>query len=126
MKGALLLFFCFFTLSVAFAQDGGKRTTIGIDYSNKELADALKYTDKKQVLVDKVIKDKSTAIGVAEAMLFSIYGKENIVKQRPYESYLIDGYWVINGTLPQGWNGGAFLIIMNSTDGRVIKLTHGK
>ncbi|WP_207429917.1 YbbC/YhhH family protein [Sabulibacter ruber] len=126
MKEALLLFFCCFTLSCSFAQDGEKRTTLGLDFSKKELAEALKNTDKTQILVDKVIKDKPTAINVAEAILFSIYGKENIVKQRPYESYLIDGYWLINGTLPQGWVGGTFLIIINSTNGKVIKLTHGK
>jgi hypothetical protein len=126
MKEAILLFICSFTLSCSFAQDGGKRTTLGLDYSKKELADAFQNTDKKQVLAETVIKDKSTAIGVAEEMLFRIYGKENIVKQRPYESYLIDGYWVINGTLPHNWVGGTFLIILNSTDGKVIKQTHGK
>ncbi|WP_157593106.1 YbbC/YhhH family protein [Rufibacter tibetensis] len=126
MKEALLIFFCCFILSCSFAHDGEKRTILGLEFSKKELDEALKNTDKKQIFVDKVIKDKSTAIGVAEAMLFSIYGKENIVKQRPYEYYLIDGYWVINGTLPQGWVGGTFLIIINSTDGKVIKLTHGK
>lgn len=126
MKKVLLLFICLYLYFVASAQDGTGRTKLGVEYAKRELADALKNTSQKQILVEKVIKDEQTAISVAEAMLFSIYGKENIVRQRPYESQLIDDYWVLNGTLPQDWVGGTFLIIINSTDGKVIKLTHGK
>ncbi|RIJ34014.1 NTF2 fold immunity protein [Pontibacter oryzae] len=126
MKKILLLFICLHLYFVASAQDGTDRTKLGVEYAKRELADALKNNSQKQILVEKVIKDKPTAISVAEEMLFSIYGKENIVRQRPYESHLIDGYWVLNGTLPKDWVGGTFLIIINSTDGKVIKLTHGK
>ncbi|GAB3533009.1 hypothetical protein GCM10027443_17650 [Pontibacter brevis] len=97
-----------------------------MEYAKRELTNALTQSKQKQVLVEKVIKNKETAIGVAETMLFSIYGKESIVIQRPYESHLIDGYWVLNGTLPPGQVGGTFLIILDSTDGKVIKLTHWK
>jgi hypothetical protein len=126
MKTALLFFFFLPLYFVASAQDGADRTKLGIEYAKRELADALNNPSKKQILVEKVIKDEQTAISVAEAMLFSIYGKENIVRQRPYERYLINDYWVLNGTLPKDWVGGTFLIIINSTDGKVIKLTHGK
>lgn len=126
MKKALLLFFCLHVYFVASAQDSADRTKLGVEYAKRELADALKNPSQKQIFVEKVIKDKQTAISVAEAMLFSIYGKENIIRQRPYESHLIDGYWVLNGTLPKDWLGGTFLIIINSTDGKVIKLTHSR
>lgn len=127
MKKVLIISLCFISLSVAFAQEGGaKRTILGIEHAKSTLADALKNTNKKHILVNQVVKDKATATSIAEPMLFSIYGKENIVKQRPYESYLIDGYWVIEGTLPQGMRGGTFLVILNSIDSKVIKLTHGK
>lgn len=126
MKTALLFFICLSLYFAASAQSGGDRTQLGIEYAKRELTDALKNPTQKQILAEKVIKDKETAINVAEAMLFSIYSKENIVRQRPYESHLIDGYWVLNGTLPKGKLGGTFLIIINSIDGKVIKLTHGK
>jgi len=67
-----------------------------------------------------------TAISVAEPILFSIYGKDNITKQRPYEIYFIDNYWVIAGTLPKGYLGGTFLIIIDSKDSEIIRITHGK
>jgi len=126
MIKALLLFIYFHLYFVASAQDGAARAKLGVEYAKRELSDALKNPSQKQIIVEKVVKDKQTAISVAEAMLFSIYGKENIVRQQPYETHLIDGYWVVNGTLPKDWVGGTFLIIINSTDGKVLKLTHGK
>ena len=59
-------------------------------------------------------------------MLFSIYGKDNIIKQSPYEIYFIDNYWVIGGTLPKEYLGGTFLIIIDSRNCKIIRITHGK
>ncbi|QHT70405.1 hypothetical protein GXP67_28995 [Rhodocytophaga rosea] len=73
-----------------------------------------------------IIKDKQAAIAVAEAILFPIYGEENILKQRPYQVYKTELYWVITGTLPEGYKGGVFEIAIDATDARVIGLTHGK
>jgi hypothetical protein len=81
---------------------------------------------KEKPFYDTLISDKETAVSVAEAILFKFYGKENIFAERPYEIYLIAGYWYISGSLPENRNGGTFEIIFSSQNGRVIKLTHGK
>jgi len=81
---------------------------------------------KEKPFYDTLISDKETAISVAEAILFKFYGKEKIITERPYEIYLIAGYWYIGGTLPENSLGGTFEIIFSSQNGRVIKLTHGK
>jgi len=101
--------------------------------SKTELADARAMiksalTDKshKQVLVDTVINDRETAIAVAEPILFKIYGKDHILGEKPYRVFLVDGYWILGGTLPEGYKGGTFLIILSAKDGRVIKLIHTK
>ncbi|NCP91189.1 MAG: hypothetical protein GW827_13335 [Flavobacteriales bacterium] len=107
-------------------QTKSDRTQFGVEYAKSELKDALYNKKEKQILVDTVIKDKETAIIVAEAILFKIYGKDKITKQRPYEINQIDNYWVLNGTLPKNMLGGTFLIIINSTNGQIVKLTHGK
>jgi hypothetical protein len=73
-----------------------------------------------------LISDNSTAVQVAEPILYSVYGKAVIAKEKPYEIHLINHYWVINGTLPEGWLGGAFLIIIDAQDSHIIKLTHYK
>ena len=94
--------------------------------AEKIIKNALADKSSKQILVDKVINDKETAIAVAEAILFKIYGRDQILGEKPYHANLVDGYWIIGGTLPKSYVGGTFLIILSSKDGRVIKLIHGK
>jgi hypothetical protein len=94
-----------------------------LKHAESELKNAL---INNEILPDKVIPDSQTAVDVAENFLFNIYGKENIIQQRPYNLNLIDDYYIIEGTLPKNTLGGTFLIIINSKDGKIIKLTHGK
>lgn len=111
---------------ISCGQTKNDRTKLGIKHAKTELKEALSKNSERQILVDKVITDKETAITISETILFKIYGKNNIISQRPYEINKIDEYWVLNGTLPQNMEGGTFLIILNSKNGQVIKLTHGK
>jgi hypothetical protein len=129
MAYKLTLFSLFIFFFICTFQSCGliNRSHFGIEYAKSELDEALSdTTTQDQILVDTVVSDKETATTVAEAILFKIYDKENIVKQRPYEINFIKGYWIINGTLPMFWQGGTFLIIINSVNGEVIKLTHYK
>lgn len=73
-----------------------------------------------------IIRDSVTAISVVEPILYSYFGKEHIKKQRPYEIFLIDKYWVISGTLPKDYLGGTFLIIIDGRDSRIVEISHGK
>lgn len=116
----------FFISLTSCGQSKSERTQFGIEYAKSELKDALSNKKEKQILVDEVVSNKKTAITISETILFEIYGKENIISQRPYEINKIDEYWIINGTLPKNMKGGTFLIILNSTNGQIIKLTHGK
>ncbi|MGF7074859.1 hypothetical protein FHW88_001183 [Mucilaginibacter sp. SG538B] len=109
-----------------FISHSQKHTILGAEVAKEELKKALTEKRERQVIVDKVITDKQTAIAVAEAILFKIYGRAQIVNERPYETYFINGYWVLNGTLPEKMLGGGFLIVLNAKDGRVVRLTHYK
>lgn len=73
-----------------------------------------------------LIADKQTLINITEPILFKIYGKENIIEQRPYEIYLFDDYWIMSGTIPQNMVGGTFTIALNKKTCKVIGITHGK
>jgi hypothetical protein len=76
---------------------------------------------------DTLIKTSSAAIATAEPILFNAVGKERIVNEKPYEVYLIAGYWYIAGTVTKKYNkGGAFEIIFSARDGKIIRLTHYK
>ena len=100
----------------------------GIEYAKKELKESLRDKNLHNVVsVNKLlVSDSTTAVQMLEPILFRIYGKENIVKQQPYEINLIDHYWVMSGTLPEGWVGGVFMIIMDAQNCQVIRITHGK
>lgn len=96
--------------------------------AEKELNFALSNQKQHNVLDngENLLKDSTTAIKVAETILFGIYGKENIEGEKPYETYLIKNYWVIQGSLPEGSKGGTFIIILNAKNAAVIKISHGK
>ncbi|KAF2508281.1 YbbC/YhhH family protein [Flavobacterium foetidum] len=105
-----------------------KRLILGKEYAKEELKNALSKKPQHNVVNNKeiIIKDSITATKIAEPILYNIYGKENIEKQRPYEIYLLENYWVISGTLPENYLGGTFLIIIDARNSQIIKITHGK
>lgn len=113
---------------IACEQTKNHRIILGKEYAEQEIKSLLIDKHQHNVIDNKtvIIKDSLTAITVAEPILFSIYGKDNITKQRPYEIYFIDNYWLITGTLPSGWKGGTFLIIIDSRNSKIIRITHGK
>ena len=102
------------------------RVFLGEDYARKALKEALADTVDILPVHKALIENEKTAIAFAEIFLFQAYGRETIEGERPYEVHNIDGYWIINGTLPKGYLGGAFEIIFYSTDGQIIRLIHYK
>ena len=125
----VIIFICTLTFSLtACGQSKIDRLILGKNYAETELKSALKDTLRYNIVKSGsvIIKDSLTATTIAETILFSIFGKANIKEQRPYETYHIDNYWILIGTLPKGWKGGTFLIIIDDRNSQVIKITHGK
>lgn len=112
----------------AYSQSNTSRIKLSETDARNQLKIALSDTILHNVISTKslIIKDKETAISVVEPVLFEVYKKKNIVKQKPYEVYFIDNYWIISGTLPKNYVGGTFLIIIDATNSKIIRLTHGK
>ena len=81
---------------------------------------------------DGLVPDEETAIAVAEAILFRIYGKENIRSQRPYKVTLTDGEWYLFGSLPETESadapvfGGVFRIVISQNDACARSVGHGE
>jgi hypothetical protein len=115
---AVILPLCF------FGQNYKNRTVIGEDSAKQTIKNILNDGGHKSSS-DTLISDKETAISMAEIMLFKSYGKATISTERPYECYLVDGYWFLRGTLPKNFTGDVFEMIMSAKDGRIIKMTHG-
>lgn len=117
-----------FTILNLLSCASSERLFIGEEYAKKILSESLADTSNHNLITSTrlVLKNNDLAIQVAEPILFSIYGKRNIRNEKPYESYLINNYWIIKGTLPKDYVGGTFLIILDARDSKIIRLTHGK
>lgn len=72
----------------------------------------------------KLIKNDTTAIKLAEIILFSTYG-ERINKSRPFKAKLSSNIWRVNGTLNYDV-GGVPYIEFRADDCKVIKIGHSK
>ena len=107
-----------------FGQNFKNRTAIGEDSARQMIKSFLRDNTYK-LSSDTLIKDKDMAISVAELLLFKSYGKALITSERPYECYLVDGYWFLRGTLPKNFTGDVFEMIMSAKDGRIVKMNHG-
>jgi hypothetical protein len=92
-----------------------------------ELQKALNDIKQKNYAIPnmKIIGDSLTAIAIAEPILFSIYGKQEILDEKPYKIFHISDYWIIEGTLHYDV-GGVFLIILDDRNGEVIKIAHSE
>lgn len=122
MKALSVILLCTFCAMNSFSQ----RLLIGREFAIKQVKSAIKDKEISQLSRHPLTIDKETAIAVAEVYLFKAYGKKQILKERPYEVYLIDGYWWMMGTLPKGWDGGGFEFIMNAKNGQIVRFTHYK
>lgn len=117
----------FFLVFICLACENSDRLFLGKDYYEKELALTIGTPHTHNVVDNstEIIKDEKTAVHIAESILSGIYG-DDIKKQRPYEIYKFGKYWTIGGTIPKGIEGGTFLIVLDATDSRVIRISHGK
>jgi len=106
-----------------WGQNFKNRVVVGEDSARQAIRNVSDNTYKSST--DTLISDKDMAISIAELLLFKRYGKALISGERPYECYLIDGFWFLRGTLPKSYTADVFEIIMSARDGRVIKMTHG-
>ena len=70
-----------------------------------------------------VVLDKETAIQIAEVVLFRLFGKENIIAQRPYEVKEVDDVWWISGTAKENQLARTFSIAISKHTAAVLHLS---
>ena len=73
-----------------------------------------------------LVPDTKTAITIAVAIWIPIYGEKRIASQKPYIATLKQGKWTVTGSLPSGSVGGTAIAVISQTDGKVIRVSHGK
>ncbi|HEV8506267.1 MAG TPA: NTF2 fold immunity protein [Chitinophagaceae bacterium] len=107
-----------------WGQNYKNRAVVGEDSARQAIKNVVNDSTYK-LSSDNLIRDRDIAISIAEVLLFKSYGKALISGEKPYECYLIDGYWFLRGTLPKSYTGDVFEMIMSAKDGRIIKMAHG-
>lgn len=112
--------------SILFGQEK-KRWEITEKQAREIVTESLSDSNSHNVIgMQPILTKKKKAIEFAELILWDVYGKKNIEKQKPYSAFLIDEYWFLSGTLPKRMLGGTFTIIIDSRNYRIVRLTHGK
>lgn len=72
------------------------------------------------------VPDEETAVKIAEAVWFPIYG-ENIHAKKPFSAALKnDSIWIVTGTLPEGMKGGVPYAEISKYDCKILSVSHGK
>jgi len=120
----LIGYLLFSIVSCGQSSDSQKMTK---EQAETILSEALSDSTLHNVIgTTPIITDSTKAVKFAELVLFDIYGKDNIDSQKPYDIFHIGNYWLVSGILPKGYLGGTFLIIIDSRNCQIIRLTHGK
>ena len=118
-------------LLVAFASGGqgvDSKATGTTPYAANARARPAATPADKPPFHHPLLTTEAIAIAVAEPILFSVYGQENIMRQRPYRAQLSKGCWHLSGTLhkPAATVGGTFYLVIEASNCRVHTLFHTK
>ena len=99
-------------------------STVAFGGSNKKPVDD---RDIRPGYVPKAgfVPDATTAIKIAEAVWLPVYGK-SIYREKPFTARLKKGVWYVEGSLPLQSVGGVAFIMIQKSDGKVLKVIHGK
>jgi NTF2 fold immunity protein len=78
-----------------------------------------------------MVPNKETAEAIAEVVLVSIYGKDLIASEKPFETTLQNGVWHVAGTLPKRAEGfvsvgGIAEIDIAKKSGCILRVHHGE
>lgn len=73
-----------------------------------------------------LVPDEETAIKIAEAIWYPIYG-DAIEESRPFEATYIEKEkaWSVRGYLPENMVGGVPEILIRKQDGKILYVNHG-
>ena len=71
------------------------------------------------------VPDQQTAIKIAEAIWYPLYG-DDIFDQKPYYVQLEGDCWIVIGSLPENYYGGSAYIKFQKSDCKVIDVYHTK
>jgi len=83
------------------------------------------------------VPEEAAALRIAEPVLIKKFGKQTIDDERPFKATLLNGVWMVYGTLccpykgrrncePGRCNGGVAELELRQSDGKVLSISHQK
>jgi hypothetical protein len=75
---------------------------------------------------DGYVPNAKTAIKIAVAVWEPIYGEKLIAGEKPYVAELINGIWIVQGSLQKNTLGGDAIAEIAKDDGRILRVSHGQ
>ena len=63
---------------------------------------------------------------IAKIILYNVYGRASIRKQRPFYTYRVNDLWIFSDSMKERKLGGVFTIVINSKNGSIEYLSHGR
>ena len=77
------------------------------------------------------VPDSLTAVRIAEAVLRPIYVAEVLDAERPLRATLSGNTWTVEGSTPRvspgtDYIGGVAVVEISKTDGRILRVSHGR
>jgi hypothetical protein len=73
-----------------------------------------------------VLPTEHAAIAAAKAAWRGKFTLAAIEERGPYRAELADGTWHVSGTLPAGWRGGTPEALICASNGKALRLFHGR
>ena len=126
-KSTIIILVLILIVNFTYSQEQNDYWRMGEENAKMIIEETLKDSTLHNIIgPNQILKDRNKIIDYAELILFDLYGKIEIQSQKPYDVYKINEYWLLSGTLSKNMKGGTFLLIIDSRDYRIIRLTHGK
>jgi hypothetical protein len=70
------------------------------------------------------VATEAAAIIIAIKLWTPIYGADHIAREKPYHATLKHDVWTVMGSVPRGAAGGAAVLKIRKSDGKVLLLSH--
>ncbi len=72
------------------------------------------------------VPNAKIAVEIAEIVAEPIYGKAVLASEQPLEARLEGEVWIVNCTLPKGYEGGTLECRISKRTGQILRMIHGK
>ena len=70
------------------------------------------------------VPSEAAAIRIAIKLWSPIYGADHIAREKPYHTTLKHGIWTVSGSIPARAVGGAAVLKIRKSDGKILLLSH--